>query len=97
MSDYEADEVLRRALEEEDLDRGDELIERYLRGEPVTRRQLLRRGVAAGVGLTILSSPGVALGARSRAGRVGAPPKRGTEIPGTQMSNPKPMLSVRTK
>jgi putative spermidine/putrescine transport system substrate-binding protein len=81
MADHELDEVLRRALEDEDLERGDELIERFLRGEPVTRRQLLRRGVAAGVGLTILSSPSVALAGRSGAGRIGkTPPKKGGEI-----------------
>jgi putative spermidine/putrescine transport system substrate-binding protein len=63
MAENEAEERLRQALEEERL----------------SRARLLRRGVAAGAGLTILSTPLTAL---ARPGRLlQSPPARGRDIP----------------
>src|SRR4051794_6640493 len=64
MEDYEAQEQeFWRKLDETDM----------------SRSQMLKRSIAAAAGLTILSSPGVALGAR----RMGAatPPLKGRSIP----------------
>src|SRR3954453_10478129 len=64
MEDYEAQEQeFWRKLEETDM----------------SRSQMLKRSVAAAAGLTILSSPGVALGAR----RLGSatPPLKGKSVP----------------
>ncbi len=62
MADYESEELIRHALEE----------------ERISRDQLLKRGVAAGVGLTILSAPLTATAARRRP--LAAPPLRGKDI-----------------
>jgi putative spermidine/putrescine transport system substrate-binding protein len=63
MEDYEAEEYeFFRRLEEERID----------------RKGLLKRGVAAGVGLTILSSPASALAMRRRIAKT--PPTKGTEL-----------------
>src|SRR5262249_24499025 len=51
---------------------------RRLDEERLDRRRLLRRGRAAGPGLTILSLPEAALAARTRA--LAAPPLHGTDM-----------------
>ena len=64
MEDYEEQEVeFWRKLEEADM----------------SRSQMLKRSFAAAAGLTVLASPGVALGAR----RLGAanPPLKGSSVP----------------
>ncbi len=78
MEEHELDELIERALQEDELEHGDEVIRRVLQDGRLTRRQLLRRGATAGVGLTILSSPATALAGRTRFGA--NPPTRGKSI-----------------
>ena len=57
---WDVDEILERALQEDDPQRMDVVIARLAAEEKLSRATLLRRGAAAGVGLTILSSSGTA-------------------------------------
>ncbi len=70
---WEIDEILDRALQEDDLDGMDSVIARLVAEERISRSAMLRRSLAAAAGLTILA-PATAF-ARSGAA---APPTRGT-------------------
>ena len=72
---WDVDEILERALQEDDPRAMDAVIARLTTEERMSRATLLRRGAAAGVGLTILSSPAAAY-ARGSAGAQ-TPPLRG--------------------
>lgn len=71
--EWELDDILERALQEEDLDTADAVIARLVAEERMSRSSMLRRSLAAGVGLTILSSPATAFGSSTAV----APPLRG--------------------
>ena len=72
--DWNVDELLERALQEDDPQRMDVVIARLAAEEKLSRATLLRRGVAAGVGLTILSSGGTAFARGAQ-----TPPLRGKD------------------
>jgi putative spermidine/putrescine transport system substrate-binding protein len=72
---WELDDILERALQEEDPQRADEVIARLVAEERMSRSSMLRRSLAAAAGLTILSSPATALAGRSAA--LQQPPLRG--------------------
>ena len=73
---WDVDDILERALQEEDPQRMDAVIARLVAEETMSRGSVLRRGAAAAAGLTILAAPASALArpARTRA----TPPSRGT-------------------
>jgi putative spermidine/putrescine transport system substrate-binding protein len=71
--DWELDDILDRALQEDDLDRVDAVIARLVAEERISRSAMLRRSLAAAAGLTIISAPA----AFARSGSVLAPPLRG--------------------
>jgi putative spermidine/putrescine transport system substrate-binding protein len=71
--DWDLDDILERALQEDDPARMDAVVARLVAEERMSRAAMLRRSLAAGVGLTILSSPATAF-ARSAGA---APPLRG--------------------
>ena len=76
---WDFDEILERALQEEDLDGMDSVVARLVAEESMSRSTMLRRSAAAAVGLTILGAPATAF-ARSR--RSGAtPPVLGRNVP----------------
>jgi putative spermidine/putrescine transport system substrate-binding protein len=68
---WDLDDILERALQEDDPQRMDAVVARLVAEERMSRSALLKRSVAAGVGLTILSSPAAAFA------RSSAPPLRG--------------------
>ena len=70
---WELDEILDRALQEEDPARMDAIIARLVAEERMSRSAMLRRSAAAAVGLTVLGAPATAL-ARSAGA---TPPLRG--------------------
>ena len=70
---WDVDDILERALQEDDPQAMDAVIARLGAEEKMSRSTLFRRSAAAGVGLTILSSTGVAYARPSGA----APPLRG--------------------
>ena len=72
---WDVDDILERALQEDDPQAMDAVIARLVNEERMTRGTLLRRGAAAGVGLTILASPAAAYARRSSA--LQSPPLRG--------------------
>jgi putative spermidine/putrescine transport system substrate-binding protein len=72
---WELDDILERALQEDDLAQTDAVIARLVAEERMSRSAMLRRSLAAGMGLTILASPAAALASRSRA--LQTPPLRG--------------------
>ena len=74
---WDLDEILERALQEEDLELADRVIARLVAEERMSRAAVLRRSLAAGVGLTILSSPAAAF---ARAGANATPPLRGKDV-----------------
>jgi putative spermidine/putrescine transport system substrate-binding protein len=74
--EWELDEILERAFQEEDLDASDGVIARLVAEERMSRHAMLKRSLAAGAGLTILSSSGTAF-ARPSAAR---PPLRGKGV-----------------
>ena len=71
---WDVDEILERALQEDDPQRMDVVIARLAAEEKLSRATLLRRGVAAGAGLTILSSSGTAFARGAQ-----TPPLRGKD------------------
>jgi putative spermidine/putrescine transport system substrate-binding protein len=73
--EWELDDILERALQEEDPERMDGIIARLVAEERMSRGAMLRRSAAAAAGLTILGAPATAL-ARSSAGTQ-TPPLRG--------------------
>ena len=74
---WDVDEILERALQEEDLDGMDSVIARLVAEEGMSRSAMLRRSFAAAAGLTILA-PATAFAREQRAGA--APPVRGKKI-----------------
>jgi putative spermidine/putrescine transport system substrate-binding protein len=72
---WDIDEILERALQEDDPQAMDAVIARLTAEQKMSRATLLRRGAAAGVGLTILSSPAVAYARGSTTSQ--SPPLRG--------------------
>jgi putative spermidine/putrescine transport system substrate-binding protein len=72
--EWDLDEILERALQEEDPERADAVIARLVAEERMSRAAMLRRSVFAAAGLTVLSAPATAL-ARSSARPT--PPLRG--------------------
>jgi putative spermidine/putrescine transport system substrate-binding protein len=78
---WEVDEILERALQEDDLDGMDSVIARLVAEEGMSRSAMLRRSVAAAAGLTILA-PATAF-ARSQG--AAAPPLRGKNIQFTEL------------
>lgn len=75
---WELDDILERALGEEDVERMDEVVRRLVAEEKLSRSAVLRRGFAAAAGLTILSTPATAF---ARSGLAGAePPLRGKDV-----------------
>jgi hypothetical protein len=75
--DWELDDILERALQEEDLDRADAVIARLVSEERMSRSGMLKRSAAAAVGLTILGSPATAYG---RSAATPRPPLRGGSV-----------------
>jgi putative spermidine/putrescine transport system substrate-binding protein len=73
--EWELDDILERALQEEDPARMDGIIARLVAEERMSRGAMLRRSAAAAAGLTVLAAPATAL-ARSSAGAQ-TPPLRG--------------------
>jgi putative spermidine/putrescine transport system substrate-binding protein len=71
---WDVDEILERALQEDDPQRMDVVIARLAAEEKLSRATLFRRGAAAGVGLTILSSTGTAFARGAQ-----TPPLRGKD------------------
>jgi putative spermidine/putrescine transport system substrate-binding protein len=78
---WDVDEILERALEEDDLDGMDSVITRLVAEEGMSRSAMLRRSFAAAAGLTILA-PATAFARNSRGA---APPLRGKEITFTEL------------
>jgi putative spermidine/putrescine transport system substrate-binding protein len=72
---WDLDDILERALQEEDPHKADEIIARVVAEERMSRHAMLRRSLAAAAGLTILASPATALAGRSAAQQ--NPPLRG--------------------
>jgi putative spermidine/putrescine transport system substrate-binding protein len=71
---WELDEILERALQEEDPARMDAVIARLVAEERISRGAMLRRSAAAAVGLTVLGAPATAY---ARSSATLAPPLRG--------------------
>ncbi|MDX6398867.1 MAG: putative spermidine/putrescine transport system substrate-binding protein [Gaiellaceae bacterium] len=93
---WDVDDILERALQEEDPQGMDEVVARLVAEEKMSRSSLLRRSAAAGVGLTILSSPATAF-ARSSGAAAAAPPLRGASIPfATILKNAKGEKKINT-
>jgi putative spermidine/putrescine transport system substrate-binding protein len=69
--DWELDDILERALQEDEPERMDDVIARLVAEEKMSRGAMLRRSVAAAAGLTILGAPATAFA------RSSAPPLRG--------------------
>jgi putative spermidine/putrescine transport system substrate-binding protein len=93
---WDVDDILERALQEEDPQGMDEVVARLVAEEKMSRSSLLRRSAAAGVGLTILSSPATAF-ARSSGAAAVAPPLRGASIPfATILKNAKGEKKINT-
>ena len=72
--DWDVDDVLERALQEDDPQAMDAIIARLGAEEKMSRSTLFRRSAAAGVGLTILSSTGTAFARGAQ-----TPPLRGKD------------------
>lgn len=75
---WDVDEILDRALQEDDLDRMDSVLARLVAEDSMSRSAMLRRSFAAAAGLTILATPATAF---ARSGRSAAtPPVRGKDV-----------------
>jgi len=72
---WELDEILDRALQEEDPARMDAIVARLVGEEQISRASMLRRSAAAAVGLTVLG--GAPATAFARSSEALAPPLRG--------------------
>jgi len=75
--EWDVDDILERALQEEDLDQQSDVIARLVGEEGISRSSMLRRSAAAALGLTVLSSPATALAGSSATRR---PPLRGSSV-----------------
>jgi putative spermidine/putrescine transport system substrate-binding protein len=76
--EWDVDEILERALQEDDIDGMDAVIARLVSEERMSRHAMLKRSLAAGAGLTILGSSGTAF-ART-ASPLARVPQRGTKV-----------------
>ena len=76
---WDFDEILDRALQEEDLDGMDSVVARLVAEESMSRSTMLRRSAAAAVGLTILGTPATAFARSLRSGAT--PPVLGRNVP----------------
>ena len=76
---WDFDEILERALQEEDLDGMDSVVARLVAEESMSRSTMLRRSAAAAVGLTILGAPATAFAGTRRSGAT--PPVLGRNVP----------------
>ena len=76
---WDFDEILERALQEEDLDGMDSVVARLVAEESMSRSTMLRRSAAAAVGLTILGAPASAFAGSRRSGAT--PPVLGRNVP----------------
>jgi putative spermidine/putrescine transport system substrate-binding protein len=81
--EWELDDILERAFQEEEIEQMDAVIARLVAEERMSRSAMLKRSLAAGAGLTILSSTGTAF-ARSSS-PLAAPPLRGKSVKFTAM------------
>lgn len=75
---WDVDDILERALQEEDLQSMDATVARLVAEEKMSRAALLRRSAAASVGLTILASPAAAFARSSSV--LADPPLRGKDV-----------------
>ena len=75
--EWDVDEILERALQEEDPARMDDVIARLVGEERISRSAMLRRSAAAAFGLTILGAPATAFASSVAAKR---PPLRGSTV-----------------
>jgi putative spermidine/putrescine transport system substrate-binding protein len=93
--EWDLDEILERAFQEDEPERMDAIIARLVAEERISRSAMLRRSAAAAIGLTILGTPATAL---ARAGRgAAAPPLRGGSIPFTTIvANAKKEKKINT-
>jgi putative spermidine/putrescine transport system substrate-binding protein len=80
--EWDLDEILERALQEDDLEGMDATIARLVAEEGISRSAMLKRSAAAALGLTILSSPATAFAGTAAARK---PPLRGSSIKFTEM------------
>jgi putative spermidine/putrescine transport system substrate-binding protein len=80
--EWDLDEILDRALQEEEPERMDAVIARLVSEERVSRSSMLKRSAAAAFGLTILGTPATALGGRLAAVK---PPLRGGSVKFTDL------------
>jgi putative spermidine/putrescine transport system substrate-binding protein len=71
---WDVDEILERALQEDDLDQMGSVIKRLVAEDTMSRSAMLRRSFGAAAGLTILATPATAFA------RGAAVPVRGTDI-----------------
>lgn len=76
---WDADDILERALQEDEPARMDEVVARLVAEERISRASMLRRSAAAAAGLTVLGTSGTAFAARGRA--AATPPLRGKDVP----------------
>ena len=72
---WDLDDILERALQEEDPEQADAVIARLVAEERMSRHAMLKRSLAAATGLTILAAPATALAGRRAA--LQTPPLRG--------------------
>jgi putative spermidine/putrescine transport system substrate-binding protein len=72
---WDPDDILERALQEEDPEQANSVIARLVAEERMSRHAMLKRSIAAAAGLTILTSPATALAGRRAAQQT--PPLRG--------------------
>jgi putative spermidine/putrescine transport system substrate-binding protein len=77
--EWDVDDILERALEEDDIAAMDDVVGRLVGEERISRSAMLRRSAAAAAGLTILSSPATAF-ARSTGAAARKPPLRGRNV-----------------
>jgi putative spermidine/putrescine transport system substrate-binding protein len=74
---WDVDEILERALQEDDLDQMGSVIKRLVAEDTMSRSAMLRRSFGAAAGLTILATPATAFARNARGAAV---PVRGTDI-----------------
>ena len=80
--EWDVDEILERALQEEDPEQMDAVVARLVGEEKISRSGMLKRSAAAAFGLTILGSPATALAGSTATRR---PPLRGRDVKFAEM------------
>jgi putative spermidine/putrescine transport system substrate-binding protein len=76
--EWDLDEILERALQEDDVEGMDAVIARLVSEERISRSSMLKRSIAAGAGLTILGSSSTAFARPSSL--LATPPLRGKGV-----------------